>query len=288
MESPEPHFTRRVENYLKYRPHYPQALIELLQKEGVPRTAVLADIGSGTGLLSEVFLAQGHPVFGIEPDPAMRTAAEWLLRGYAHFTSIAATAEATTLPEQSIDVITVGQALHWFDLERARREFVRILVPGGWVMLVWNRQKTAGTPFLVAFEGFWQTYFTASAMPVEGTYPPKGDFRERHPRVNAWRVHPERAREELIVPFFGSHPFKEQHLENPLMCDFESLKGRVFSAGTAPTEDQPLYAEMLASLEAIFQAHQTNGIVTIDHETQVYYGHLSLPAGYMREEEEQT
>jgi SAM-dependent methyltransferase len=277
MQSPEPHFTRRVENYIKYRPRYPQALIELLQREGVPKTAVLADIGSGTGMLTEVFLAQGHPVFGIEPDPAMRTAAEWLLRGYPHFTSIAATAEATTLPEQSIDVITVGQAFHWFDLERARREFVRLLVPGGWVMLVWNHQRTAGTPFLVALEGFWQTYFAPSVIPVEETSPPSGDFRALHSRVNAWRVHPERARQELIVPFFGPNPFKEQYFENPLVCDFESLKGRVFSAGTAPTEDQPLYAEMLASLEAIFEAHQTNGVVIIDHETQVYYGQLSLP-----------
>ena len=123
----------------------------ILQREcHLTTTAVIADIGSGTGLLTEVFLNSGHRVLGIEPDPEMRAAADWLLQGYPRFTSIAATAEATSLADHSVEVVTVGQAFQWFDREQARREFLRILVPQGWVVLVWNRQRTTGTPFLVA------------------------------------------------------------------------------------------------------------------------------------------
>ncbi len=155
MENALPHFSRRVENYIKYRPRYPQTIIALLQREcHLTTTAVIADIGSGTGLLTEVFLKNGHRVFGVEPDSEMRAAAEYLLQRYRHFTSISATAEATTLADHSVDVVTAGQAFHWFDREQARREFLRILVPNGYVVLVWNIQRTAGTPFLAALEHF--------------------------------------------------------------------------------------------------------------------------------------
>src|SRR6266849_5725481 len=153
MEDSLPRFTRRVENYVKYRPGYPQAIIDLLQKEcQLTTNAVIADVGSGTGKLTELFLKNGYRVLGIEPDTDMRAAAEQLLQKYPRFTSIAAPAEATTLADQSVDVVTAGQAFHWFDRELARREFARILVPNGWVVLVSNIQRTAGTPFLVALE----------------------------------------------------------------------------------------------------------------------------------------
>ncbi len=129
-------------------------------------------------------------------------------------------------------------------------------------------------PFLVALERFWQHYFTAHALPFDETSPSKESFLQHHDLVNAWRLHPERARQELIVPFFGLNVFREKLFENPLVCDCEALKGRVFSAGTAPTAEQPHYQEMLNDLEAIFQAHQANGAVTIEHDTQAYYGHL--------------
>ncbi len=155
MENSTPYFTRLVENYIKYRPGYPQAIIDLLQREcSLTTKAIIADIGSGTGLLTELFLRNGHQVFGIEPHPAMRAAAQHLLQGYPRFTSIAATAEATTLADHSVDVVDAEQAFHWFDRERARREFARILVPKGWVVLAWNDQRTTGIPFLVALERF--------------------------------------------------------------------------------------------------------------------------------------
>lgn len=276
MQEPRPRFSRRVEHYLQYRPHYPQAIIEVLKREcHLTQQALIADIGSGTGMLTAVFLTNGNRVFGIEPDPEMRAAAEYVLGKYPTFTSIAASAEATSLADRSVDVVTAGQAFHWFDRERARKEFARILVPRGWVVLVWNRQKTTGTPFLVALEQFWQMYLTREGLQAVATGQDLTLLLQETNPVYRWRLDPGRVSQELIAPFFGSDGCTMQRFENPQVYDFEGLKGRVLSGGSAPQADHPRYAEMLETLEAIFQMHQVNGRVTIEYETQVWYGQLS-------------
>ena len=128
-------FASRVENYIKYRPGYPAAILDLLKdKCGLSSASVVADIGSGTGILTELFLRNSHRVFAVEPNREMREAAERLLAQYPNFTSVSGTAEAATLKDQSIDFVTASQAFHWFDREQSRREFIRILKPGGWVV----------------------------------------------------------------------------------------------------------------------------------------------------------
>ena len=271
------HFSRRVENYIKHRPGYPKAIIDLLRGEcQLTDAAVIADIGSGTGLLAELFLRHGNRVFGVEPDPDMRAAAEHLLRWYPRFTSIAATAEATTLADHSVDMVTAGQAFHWFDHERARSEFARILVPQGWVVLVWNIQRTAGTPFLLALEQFWQTYLTREGLNVEATGQDLAALLEQRSPVYRWRLHPERVREELLAPFFGRGAFREKTFDNPRVYDWEGLKGRVWSARNAPEAGHPRYTAMLQDLQAIFETHQVNGQVTIEYETRVVHGQLPV------------
>src|SRR5882724_9726235 len=142
-------FSSRVDNYVRYRPGYPSEVLELLKAEcGLKPNTVIADIASGTGILTRMLLENGNPVFGVEPNPEMRKAGEQLLTGYPGFTSVAGGAEATTLDDHSVDIITAAQAAHWFDRERARSEFVRILVPGGWTVLLWNERDTDSTPFL--------------------------------------------------------------------------------------------------------------------------------------------
>jgi ubiquinone/menaquinone biosynthesis C-methylase UbiE len=234
--------------------------------------AIIADIGSGTGKLTELFLNNGNQVFGIEPDPAMRAAAEYALRKYPNFSSIAATAEATSLADHTVDFVTAGQAFHWFDLVQAKKEFARILVPEGWVVLVWNRQKTAGTPFLEVLEQFWQTYMTREGLYAVATGHELTLLLQETNPVYRWRLHPEMISQELIAPLFSPGGFALKTFENPQVHNFEGLMGRVLSSGGAPQSDHPRYQEMLEALKAIFQAQQVNGKVTIEHETEVYYG----------------
>jgi len=153
MTDPTKRFSNRVENYIKYRPGYPTAVIDLLKCEcGLSEDSIIADVGSGTGILSELFLPLGILVYGVEPNQDMRNAAERLLKNYPDFTSINGKAEATTLPENGVDFVVAGQAFHWFDGRAARDEFHRILKPRGWVVLIWNERHLDSTPFLRAYE----------------------------------------------------------------------------------------------------------------------------------------
>src|SRR5256885_34515 len=158
---PTKRFSTRVDNYSRYRPGYPTGVIDLLVSAcGLGSNSVVADIGSGTGILSELFLKNGNRVLAVEPNLEMRSAAEYLLNHYRRFTSIDGSAEATTLADASADFITAAQAFHWFDQKRARSEFTRILKPGGWVILVWNERRLATSAFLRDFEDLLLKYGT--------------------------------------------------------------------------------------------------------------------------------
>jgi ubiquinone/menaquinone biosynthesis C-methylase UbiE len=245
-------FSSRVGNYVRFRPGYPKEILGLLRAEcGLTRQSVIADIGSGTGKLTELFLANGNPVFGVEPNREMREAGERLLKGFQNFTSIAATAEETALPDACADFITAGQAFHWFDRDRCRREFARILKPGGWIVLVWNDRKTVATDFLVEYEKLLKTYATDYS---------KVD----HKQID----------DVVVREFFGYAPAKKG-FPSLQEFDFEGLKGRLLSSSYAPEAGQPGHAEMLLELEGIFNAHEKNGRVQFIYDTVVYYGKLS-------------
>src|ERR1700722_16381276 len=154
-------FSSRVEKYVRYRPSYPKGVVELLRKQcGLTSDSIVADVASGTGIFTRLLLENGNRVFGVEPNLEMRRAGEEYLAGYARFTSVEGTAEATTLPGRPVDIVTAAQAAHWFDRATARREFVRILKPGGWAVLLWNERQTDSTPFLRDYEKLLLTYGT--------------------------------------------------------------------------------------------------------------------------------
>jgi SAM-dependent methyltransferase len=249
---PTKRFSSRVENYIKYRPGYPTAILDLPAEQcGLTRASVIADVGSGTGILTELLLKNGSPVFGVEPNREMREAAERLLSKHLNFASISGTAESTTLKDQSVDVITAGQAFHWFDREKTRQEFLRILKPGGWVVLIWNDRSTSATPFLKAYEDLLMAYATDYAA-------------VNHKQIDA----------SVIGPFFGGG-FKHAIFPNEQVFDFEGLKGRLLSSSYAPETGHPRHAPMLTALRGVFDEHQKSGRVTFEYDTAVYYGRLA-------------
>ena len=249
---PTQRFSDRVGNYVKYRPGYPAAVIDTLRTDcQLTGASVVADVGSGTGILTELFLKNGARVFGVEPNREMREAGERLLRGYPRFTSIAATAEATTLPAHSVDFVAAGQAFHWFDRRQARQEFRRILKPQGWVVLVWNKRRTEATPFLEAYEKLLLTYAI--------------DYQTVTHRLIT---------DEVIAAFFRPGVFKLKVFESSRLQDFEGCKGGLLSASYTPQAGHPNYEPMLAELRSIFEAHQVNGMVPFEYDTKMYYGQL--------------
>jgi ubiquinone/menaquinone biosynthesis C-methylase UbiE len=183
----------------------------------------------------------------------MRRAAEQELQAYPGFMSIDATAEATTLPDQSVHLITVGNAFHWFNHDRTYEEFLHILVPQGWVVLAWNLERHTGSPFTDAFEQFWQTCIDPSARFV----------RTRD------RQHP-----DYSTKFFREGTLKETTIDNAQACDFDALKGLVLSMLKSPHEGDPQYHEMLDALQTLFTEHQEHGMVTVDYDTAIVYGQL--------------
>jgi SAM-dependent methyltransferase len=251
-QNPTQRFSSRVDNYVRYRPGYPREVIDLLKKEcGLTADSVIADIASGTGIFTQLLLENGNRVFGVEPNTEMRRAGEEFLRSYPRFTSVAGTAETTALSGYSFDLITAAQGAHWFDREKARREFVRILKPGGWCVLLWNERRTDSTPFLREYEQLLLTYGT--------------DYQEvRHERTTA-----------EIAGFFSPSPFASSTLEMRQNVDYAGLEGRLLSSSYTPTPDHANYEPMLQELRRIFDAHQIKNRVSLDYNTLVYYGQLS-------------
>ncbi len=245
-------FSSRVSNYVKCRPTYPPAVVDLLKNEcDLTSDSIVADVGSGTGILSELFLRNGNRVFGVEPNREMRAAGERLLKDYPNFTSVDATAEATRLESGSVDFVTAGQAFHWFDVDGSRAEFARILKPGGCVVLVWNERQTDSTPFLREYEQMLLTFGT--------------DYEAvSHKQVDRNR----------IVPFFGPSGFELKSFANGQLFDFESLQGRLLSASYTPEAGHPNHAPMLDALQKIFHEHQSGGRVRVEYDTNVFYGRL--------------
>jgi SAM-dependent methyltransferase len=252
MLDPTKRFSNRVENYIKYRPSYPAAVISLLEAEcDLTPASLIADVGSGTGILSELFLKHGNRVIGVEPNREMRAASNKLLAKYSKFSSIDTTAEATTLVNSSVDFIVAGQAFHWFDRQGARAEFERILKPNSWVVLMWNGFRVESSALNNAYQQLVLKYGT--------------DYQEVRREVIACDVE----------SFYAPGDCQCARFEFQQVFDFEGLKGRLLSSSYAPEPDHPHYQPMLFDLQEIFDSNQKDGSVVFHYETELYYGRLS-------------
>lgn len=249
MPTPEERFSNRVADYVRSRPSYPEAALDWIRETtGITSESVIADVGCGTGISSKLFLRRGCAVHGIEPNDAMRAAADSFLAEFPRFRSHRGTAEATTLPGQSVNLVVAAQAFHWFAGDAARSEFARILIPGGHIVVMWNARHLDTTPFLREYERLLLEFGT--------------DYGEvRHENTGA-------------AEFAGLFPdgYESRSFPNTQRFEFEGLRGRLLSSSYAPAAGHEKHAPMLAELARLFERHQTDGTVCFDYETEVHLG----------------
>lgn len=248
---PAERFGDRVEDYLRSRPGYPPELVAHLRARcGLRPGCAAADVGSGTGKLTELLLAAGSRVYAVEPNAGMRAAAERLLGRSPGFVSVDGRAEATGLPEASVDLVTAAQAFHWFDVAGSRAEFLRILRPPGVVALVWNDRHEGESAFLRGWEDCLRRFSV--------------DYAEVDHRDAAAR--------ERIEAFFGPAGFSVAEFPNHQDLDLAGLQARYRSCSYALPRGHPRFAEAMSALAALFAAHQRDGLVRLDYRTRVYHG----------------
>jgi len=252
LRHPHHRFSDRVEDYVKYRPHYSHDVVHALQQAcGLAPPHLIADVGCGTGLLAEIFLENGNRVIGVEPNREMRLAGEQYLADYENFSMVEGSAEATTLDAASADFVIAGQAFHWFKPPEARVEFARILKPGGWAVLVWHDRDTQSTPFLRAYESFVRQYST--------------DYEQV--------THKYLASYEALQHFFAPDEVKLITQHNRQRLDFDGLRGRLLSSSYIPKSGER-HDAMMQALPEFFSAHAVEDRVTLEYDTKIYYGHL--------------
>ncbi|MBN1633571.1 MAG: class I SAM-dependent methyltransferase [Ignavibacteria bacterium] len=241
-------FNNRAEYYVKYRPEYPEGIIGILEKEiHFDESKDIADIGSGTGILSKLFARNGNIVFGVEPNEEMRTKAEKLMFSYFNFISVNGTAENTTLADSSVDIITAAQAYHWFNAPKTKQEFKRILRNNGYVVIIFNVRKN-NTPFMKAYNKLQENL--------------KTDFK---------KVRLENVKGNHIVNFFDNLKIKKKQLDNLQELDFLSLKGRLLSCSYVPLEGSE-NNRVLKELKKIFDTYSVKGKIKIEYKTDIYIG----------------
>jgi SAM-dependent methyltransferase len=249
---PTERFSSRVENYARYRPSYPPAVVELLQDRAhLNASSVIADVGSGTGIFTEVLLQNGNRVYAVEPNEKMRRAAEERLGHRPNFVSTEGAAESTGLAASSVDGVVVAQAFHWFNQTAAVAEFQRIARAGAFVALLWNVRKTAGSAFMLDYDRILMAYGS-----------------------DVVRTGRDAVEESILRELFG--PRLSSHvLANFQDLDWEGLKGRLLSASYMPLTGQDGYDAMLADLQYVFDRHQKCGLVRIEYDTNVYLAPLN-------------
>jgi len=256
-------FSGRVDDYVKARPSYPEGVLAVLRSEcGLGPSSVVCDLGSGTGIFTKLLLESGATVHAVEPNDEMRAAAEAMLGAIPAFQSVAARAEATGLPDASVDLVTAAQAFHWFDVERARSEMRRIVRVRADkdasadardtscnVALVWNDRELDATPFLRVYEELLVRRF------------PK--YRELQGKADSI---------DKFDALLGAGQWNRHTVPNEQRLDREGLVGRLLSSSYAPRPGDPSHEETLAELRALFDRYAEDGEIALLYTTVVIAG----------------
>ncbi|MGH9615826.1 MAG: class I SAM-dependent methyltransferase [Acidobacteriaceae bacterium] len=245
-------FTSRVDDYRRYRPRYPAAIVDQLRRDcDLSVDTKIVDIAAGTGLLAEIFLAHGNRVVAVEPNTRMRGACATLEEIYPGLQCMDGTAEATGLAEHSVDMVTVGQAMHWFDLQKTRAEFARILRPHGWCVVAYNHRRRSGDGLHDGYEAILNEFGT--------------DYR---------KVQSAHLTEDRLRKFFSPSPMCRRSLGNAQVLDLEGLQGRVLSSSYMPGKGHPRYPRLQQEIAALFAQNQKEGLVRLEYDCVISYGQL--------------
>lgn len=243
-------FSDRVADYVRFRPDYPQALVGWLHGLGVRPDWTVADIGAGTGISARLFLDAGHRVTGVEPNGPMRAAAEAWLGDEGRFRSHDGTAEATGLADASVDLVVAGQAFHWFDKDKVRVEFARVLSERGLAAIFWNTRRLVGTPFLEGYERLLHEY-----------------------GVDYVSVAERYADDDAMARWFGRGYRGMASFPHTQKLDYEQLLGRTMSSSYMPKAGHPNHEPLLFALRSLFDATQDGGSIDFDYDTRIFAGH---------------
>jgi ubiquinone/menaquinone biosynthesis C-methylase UbiE len=244
-------FSNRVDNYVKYRPTYPTEAIDFILKEfNINSETIIADIGSGTGIFTQLLTNYPAMIYAVEPNNEMRNAAEIILNNEKSFTSINGSSESTNLDSNSIDLVTVAQAFHWFDIPKTKIEFKRILKQDGKVLLIWNNRLT-NTDFLNEYDSILKQH--------------ANDYNEvNHRNVST----------DTLKSFFANEIVKIKTFQNVQKFDFEGLMGRLLSSSYSPMPGENNYLIIKTKLEELFKIHNINGFIDFNYETGLYWGSI--------------
>ncbi|HWL09747.1 MAG TPA: class I SAM-dependent methyltransferase [Planctomicrobium sp.] len=252
--SPHERFSQRVSDYVRSRPGYPAEVLTITAEElQLPHDCTVADIGSGTGIFSRLLLEAGYRVWGVEPNGAMRQAAEEQFRDNPKYVSLPGSSEQTGLPDGSVQLVTAAQAFHWFDLHRTRREFVRILQSPGNVLLVWNDRKRDGSDFLRGYDQFLTTHGIDYVELMQ----------QSEEKVAA------------LTNFFDPGTYRRRTLSSSQQFDFTQFVDRVLSSSYVPGKQHPQHATAMEALEELFIEHCSNGLVTFEYDVNMHLGQVS-------------
>jgi len=253
LPNPTDRFTGRVDAYRRFRPTYPTAVVDLLRREcALTLDSAIADIAAGTGLLAEIFLAAGFAVTAVEPNAEMRAACASLQPAYPKLRIVDGAAESTSLPSHSIDLITVAQAMHWFDLDRTRAEFARILKPGGSCAILYNNRRLSGDLFHDAYERFLLAF-----------------------GIDYTAVKQQHVGRKRLAQFFSPSPMTCAAIPNAQPLSLDALEGRILSSSYMPQPGHPRFDAMRAAVARLFADTQSNGTVTMHHDCLACWGQLS-------------
>ncbi len=240
-------FTGKAEEYARHRPAYPEEAMDYISSLA-DKKSMVADIGAGTGIFTRQLLQRGYSVTAVEPNADMRKKAEQDLKDFSCFLSVNATAEDTKLAAQSVGLVTAAQSFHWFDQEKFRLECIRILRPGGTVVLLWN-SRDPQSPMVEELAEICQRFCPAFKGFSGG-------------RTDDW--------DEWFRRFFQDGKYVHRRFPHPLPFDRKGFIGRAMSASYAP--DEAMARPFIEAVGAVFDRYQTGGLVTLPNQTEVYAG----------------